>query len=334
MASGWFTPFAGGTDDCFGHGTRVAALAAGSFYGSAKSATIVPVNVDDNCDGGPQTDDTIDGLEWILNQQDPYSIVNMSLSKNGGSSSLDEAVQDLLDENYIVVAGAGNDNDDACEDSPGRLSGVITVGATNINDQRWDSSNFGSCIDLFAPGENITTAGNDSDSDVDDHQNGTSLAAPIVSGIAYAIQTERQTAPSNVLKVLVGDILAGTTASAIAGQLSGIGAGSPNLLIYGPRSYTQIIGTRQVTVAQSYTWLARAYGGDEAEFEYVWQTSLNGSSWTTVSTTDQYQRSFAADDEFTLYMRLTVTSEFGDERTHEIEIDVDVPCATWPMCPE
>lgn len=103
-------------------------------------------------------------------------------------------------------------------------------------------------------------------------------------------------------------------------------------MLYAPRSYTQIIGLRVVTTTSSKTWTSRAYGGDTDDYAYDWETSTNGRNWTTVSTTDKYTRSFSAGDDFTLYMRLTVTNEFDDDTEHEIEIDVDVPCS-GPMCP-
>jgi len=334
VATGYYVSGSSSTDDCHGHGTKVASMAAGTTYGTAKGATIVPVKVDDgDCDRNFSTGDVIDGLEWVLDQEDPYAIVNTSWSANGGSWSIDLWINALLDDKYVVVAGAGNDDDDACEDSPGRVSGVITVGASTSSDARRFDSNYGTCLDLFAPGNDIRTADKDSDSDFSDGEDGTSLSSGLVSGIAYAITTEGDSlAPSSMAEIFVGYPLAGAAPSAISGALSGIGSGSPNLLLYAPRSYAQIIGLRVVTTPGSKTWISRAYGGDKDEYAYLWETSTNGTNWTTVGTGDEYSRSFNWNDEFTLYMRLTVTNEFGDDTEHEIEIDVDVPCGQ-PPCP-
>ncbi|MFV1987802.1 MAG: S8 family peptidase [Gemmatimonadota bacterium] len=334
VATGWYdTSERSSTDDCHGHGTRVASLAAGTTYGTAKDAEIVPVSAENgDCNGLLDIGIVIDGLEWILDEDDPFSVVNLSIQKENGHNPLDTAVGNLIDDDYIVVVAAGNDDDGDCDDSPQRVDDAIVVAASTDQDDRWANSNYGTCIDIFAPGSSLTTAGISSDSDTDSGQDGTSLASPLVAGVIYAMQTEQHTALDNVEENFFGDFFTGTVGSATEDELSNIGAGSPNFLIYAPRSYLRNIGTKIVILATNYTWTARAYGGDEDEFTYLWETSTNGTSWTNVGTSDKYTRSFNAGDEFTLYMRLTVTNEFDDEMEHEIEIDVDVPCS-GPLCP-
>jgi subtilisin family serine protease len=174
-----------GSSDCEGHGTHVASTAAGTQFGVAKNAMIVPVRVLD-CTGRGTYSGFISGMDWILSSWNPNSkvraVVNMSL---GGpySSSLNSAVARLTNAGITVVAAAGNDAIDACYDSPGSAPSAITVGATDRADARALYSNYGSCVDIHAPGSRIVGAGHTSPSAVDT-MDGTSMASPHVAGIA------------------------------------------------------------------------------------------------------------------------------------------------------
>src|SRR5687767_8442544 len=151
-----FTAFEGGSADCNGHGTHVAGIVGGSTYGVAKSVTLVPVRVLD-CDGLGTISTVLAGLEWILKQQAGPAVVNMSLG-GAPSSALDHQVTLLLASGLTTVIAAGNENKDACTTSPARVAAAITVGATTENDARADFSNYGGCVDVFAPGSNIVSA--------------------------------------------------------------------------------------------------------------------------------------------------------------------------------
>ena len=167
--------------DCQGHGTHVAGIAAGSYYGVAKAATLVPVRVLD-CNGVGTTTTVLSGLKWILATQrgDP-GVVNMSLSGEK-DAEVDAATADLIAAGFIVTAAAGNSGKDACNTSPAGSSGVITVGAVDRDDRRASFSNWGGCVDIFAPGSYIGSA-NSLNHAISSQKSGTSQAAPFVAGI-------------------------------------------------------------------------------------------------------------------------------------------------------
>src|SRR5438105_4875966 len=142
--------------DCNGHGTHVAGVVGGTNYGVAKSATLVPVRVLD-CTGSGSISTVIAGLEWVLQdhaQSSGPAVVNMSL-EGDASSALDSEVNSLLSAGITTVVAAGNDNVDACTKSPARVAGALTVGASTETDQRASFSNYGNCVDLFAPGTHV-----------------------------------------------------------------------------------------------------------------------------------------------------------------------------------
>jgi subtilisin family serine protease len=166
--------------DCNGHGTHVAGVAAGTFFGVAKKSTIIPVRVL-GCDGTGTTTTLLSGINWIISSHGGgVGIVNMSL---GGTRNeeVNSAVARLISAGLVVVAAAGNSNVDACTFSPASAPGVVAVGATDINDIRSSFSNWGSCVDVFAPGSGINSA-NSLNYDVSARRSGTSQAAPFVAG--------------------------------------------------------------------------------------------------------------------------------------------------------
>ncbi|NVJ61098.1 MAG: S8 family peptidase [Gammaproteobacteria bacterium] len=208
--------------DCNGHGTHVAGTVAGTQFGIAKQATVIPVRVF-GCSGGATTSTIVAAINWVTNNGTAPAVVNMSL---GGSASnaIDAAVNDSINAGYSYVVAAGNSSANACNYSPARVNNAITVGATEIDDDRASYSNFGSCVDVFAPGSDIisaragTTNGSRS-------LNGTSMASPHVAGIvALFLQNNPFSTPATVMASILSD--------ATTGQLSSIGAGSPNLLAY------------------------------------------------------------------------------------------------------
>ena len=211
-----------GVTDCNGHGTHVTGTIAGTTYGVAKGAWIHPVRLF-SCSGSTTSDIVIKGLEWVGKNRLMPAVVNMSL---GGSASgaLDLEVEKLINADVTVVVSAGNSAADACSQSPARLPEAITVGSTDNQDKRAASSNFGTCLDLFAPGVSITSAGISSDS-ATALMSGTSMASPHVAGAAALyLQNYPSATPVEVSTFI--------TANATAGVVGNPGAGSPNLLLF------------------------------------------------------------------------------------------------------
>ncbi len=191
--------------DCEGHGTHVASTAAGTNYGIATRATIVPVRVLD-CWGSGTTSGVVEGLEWVADYDlaGKQGVVNMSLG-GGASDALDAAVENLVDAGIVVVVAAGNSNDDACYYSPAREPTAITVGATSSDDQRSYFSNIGSCVDIFAPGSSIEAASITGTSDTET-LSGTSMAAPHVAGAAALVRSQYPNASAHdVAAMLIAD---------------------------------------------------------------------------------------------------------------------------------
>ena len=189
--------------DCNGHGTHVAGVVAGTTYGVAKAASVVPVRVL-NCSGQGNTSSLLAGINWILSAHPSGSvgIVNMSL---GGSKSdqANAAVAKLIDAGLVVVAAAGNSNVDACTFSPASAPGVIAVGATDESDTRASFSNWGSCVDVFAPGVRINSA-NAANFSLPASRSGTSAASPFVAGaIATYVSSSKVLSAKDALPTLL-----------------------------------------------------------------------------------------------------------------------------------
>lgn len=211
-----------GTTDCNGHGTHVAGTIAGISYGVAKAASVVPVRVLD-CNGSGSTSGVIAGIDWVVAQNPTRAVVNMSL---GGvaSTAMDNAVTKATNAGLMVVVAAGNNNANACDYSPARVSSAITVGATTSADGRASYSNYGKCLDLFAPGSNITSAWYSSPSTYAT-LNGTSMATPHVAGFVAIL---RSLYPGDSVSQISNRLLYLSTPN----KISSIGLGSPNRLLY------------------------------------------------------------------------------------------------------
>jgi subtilisin family serine protease len=211
-----------GTNDCHGHGTHVAATAAGAKYGIAKAASVVPVRVL-GCNGSGTMSGVLAGLDWVAVNAVRPAVVNMSLG-GGLSSTMDRAVANVVSRGISVAVAAGNSNVDACTNSPAREPSAITVGATASNDARASYSNWGRCLDIFAPGSSITSAGIYSNTAVTT-MSGTSMAAPHVAGnVALLLQSQPSLIPSQVAQLI--------KSRATPNKVWSAGTGSPNLLLY------------------------------------------------------------------------------------------------------
>ncbi|RCH64587.1 S8 family peptidase [Streptomyces sp. SDr-06] len=204
-----------------GHGTHVAAIAAGSRYGVAKKAKIVAVRVLDDAGSGT-TEQIVAGIDWVTRHAVKPAVANMSLS-GGADAVVDQAVRKSIASGVTYTVAAGNDGQDASLHSPARVREAVTVGATTERDSRDSLSNHGAALDLFAPGESIASAWNGSDtSTITD--SGTSMAAPHVAGAAALYLADHPEArPVQVASAL--------TASATTGRVTKPGSGSPNRLL-------------------------------------------------------------------------------------------------------
>jgi len=209
--------------DYQGHGTHCAGTIAGSKYGVAHEATIHAVKVlGDN--GSGQSSWSIAALDWVLSKGQRPAVVSMSLGAKGVSRADKVAIDQLTNNGVTVVVAAGNENDDACRYSPAHVPSAITVGATDSRDSRASYSNYGSCVDLYAPGSSVTSLGHRSDSQTAT-LSGTSMACPHVSGAAAVLL---QKSPSMKATQVKSSILG----SAESGRISGLRSSSdPNLLL-------------------------------------------------------------------------------------------------------
>ncbi|PIL67924.1 serine protease [Acinetobacter baumannii] len=210
-----------GTTDCNGHGTHVAGTVGGTTYGVAKNVNLVPIRIL-GCDGSGASSNVIAGLDWILKNGKKPAVVNMSLGGEA-NASLDSAVENLFNNGYVMVVAAGNSNTDACSSSPARVSKAITVAATDSTDTRASYSNYGSCVDIFAPGSQINSSwiGSNTATKV---LNGTSMATPHVVGVvAEMLQSTPtatpQTTSTNLLNQASNNVVKNPS-------------GSPNRLLY------------------------------------------------------------------------------------------------------
>ena len=218
----------GGTaDDCNGHGTHVSSTVGGSTYGVAKGVRLVAVRVLD-CGGGGSLSGVIAGIDWAVANHQPgqAAVANMSF---GGTTStaLDSAVTRLIEDGVTVVVAAGNSSADACSSSPARVPAAVTVAASSSTDAFASFSNWGSCVDVIAPGVSVTAAWRTSDT-ATRTVSGTSMASPHTAGAAAKIlQGSPGATPGTVASTIVSE--------ASVGKVTGVPTGTANRLLYTAR---------------------------------------------------------------------------------------------------
>ncbi|HEX6184460.1 MAG TPA: S8 family peptidase [Pyrinomonadaceae bacterium] len=213
----------GNGQDCNGHGTHVSGTVGGSTYGVAKSALLRGVKVF-GCGSTTSTSNIIAGVNYVTANRILPAVANMSVG-GGASSSMDTAVNNLINSGVAVAVAAGNEYGvDACTRSPARVGAAITVGSTTSTDARSSFSNIGTCLDLFAPGSSIPSAWYTSDT-ATATLSGTSMASPHVAGAAALYkQANPSASPATIRNALVNN--------ATTNVITGAGTGSPNRLLY------------------------------------------------------------------------------------------------------
>ncbi|WP_018657402.1 S8 family peptidase [Actinomadura flavalba] len=207
-------------NDCQGHGTHVAGTIGGASYGIAKGAKLVGVRVLD-CNGRGANSAIIKGIDWVTANAVKPAVANMSLG-GGASAALDDAVKRAIASGVTFSLAAGNSNTNACNTSPARTPAALTVGATTATDARASFSNYGSCLDLFAPGQQIVSTSNGGGTAT---MSGTSMAAPHVAGAAALVLADHPGhSPAQVASAL--------TSAATTGAVGNPGNGSANRLLF------------------------------------------------------------------------------------------------------
>jgi aqualysin 1 len=284
-ASGFDAVDGGAADDCNGHGTHVGGTVGGTTYGIAKNVGLVAVRVLD-CGGSGTTAGVIAGVDWVTGDHavGAPAAANMSLG-GGASTALDNAVINSINDGVTYGVAAGNSNANACLFSPARAAAALTVASTTTTDARSSFSNFGTCVDIFAPGSSITSAWSTSPT-ATNTISGTSMATPhIVGAAALYLQTNTAATPAQVESAL--------ESNATAGKVTSPGTGSPNLLLYTafisagpppppPAPPATPSGLTATTVDHQRINLAWTDSDTETSFEL--ERSLDGVSFSPIAT--------------------------------------------------
>lgn len=215
-----YDAFGGDGNDCQGHGTHVGGTVAGSSYGVAPGAALRGVRVLD-CGGSGSFSGIIAGVDWVAANASRPAVANLSLG-GGFSSAVNRAVDDLAASGVFTAVAAGNESQSACNVSPASASGVVTVASSTRTDAHSGFSNWGGCVNVYAPGSDITSAWIGSSVRT---ISGTSMASPHVAGVG-ALYLQGNGGASH------GTVANRITGNATSGVLSGVPSGTPNLLLY------------------------------------------------------------------------------------------------------
>jgi PKD repeat protein len=322
-----FDAFGGDGNDCNGHGTHVAGTVGGTVYGVAKGVSLVAVRVLD-CRGSGTTAGVIAGVDWVTANHVKPAVANMSLG-GGASSSLDQAVANSIAAGVTYGLAAGNGDflgrpQDACNSSPARVAAGLTVGSTTSSDTESSFSNYGTCVDILAPGSSITSAWYQSDTQTNTIS-GTSMATPhVVGAAALYLASSPGSTPSQVGSALVGN----ATPGRITLHSRSTSGGTPNLLLY-----TAFIGgggggpAPNVPPVASFTFTCTDLTCQFTDTSTDTDGSIASRSWSfgdgTTSTAANPSKSYAAAGTYTV--TLTVTDDAGATATTSQSVTVSAP---------
>ncbi|HET7461129.1 MAG TPA: S8 family peptidase [Longimicrobium sp.] len=217
-----YDAFGGTGADCNGHGTHVAGIVGATTYGVAKAVLLRGVRVLD-CNGSGSTSGIVAGIDWVRANAQKPAVANLSL---GGSlsSTLNTAVTNLSNAGIFTSVASGNENQDACNVSPASAAAVMTVAGTNRDDTRLSTGNWGSCVDIYAPGGSITSTWINSGTAT---LTGGSMAAPHAAGVGAQYKATWGDAASSTVDAWIKN-------NATAGVVKNVPAGTPNRLLYTP----------------------------------------------------------------------------------------------------
>lgn len=280
-----------GVDDCNGHGTHVAGTVGGETYGVAQDVRLVAVRVLD-CNGSGSNSGVIAGVDWVTQNHaaGAPAVANMSLG-GGISTALDTAVGNSIADGVTYALAAGNDyGANACNGSPSRVAAGLTIGSTTRTDARSDFSNVGSCLDMFAPGSDITSAWITSNTSTNTIS-GTSMATPHVAGAAALyLQANPSATPATVGNALIS--------SSTPNKVTNPGTGSPNRLLHMGSAGTTPTPTPTPTGCSSYPETAT---GSLASGAATYQPAPNGY-WYAVAGTHKACLTGPTGTDFDLYL--------------------------------
>ncbi len=304
-----------GTEDCNGHGTHVAGTVGGATYGVAKAVRLYAVRVLD-CNGSGTTSGVIAGVDWVTANHVKPAVANMSLG-GGASSTLDTAVNNSINAGVFYAVAAGNDNKDACNYSPARVAAAMTVGSTTSSDARSSFSNYGTCVNIFAPGSSITSAWHTSNT-ATNTISGTSMASPHVAGVgALYLANNTSASPSTVFNAIRD--------AATTNVLTGIGTGSPNRLLY-----SLFGGSSDNPPVASFTYscsgLTCSFNGsgstdDNGITAYTWNFG-DGTTGSGVTVS----KSYSAAGTYSVTLTVRDTANQTHSQTKSVTVSSGAPC--------
>ncbi|CAM3820431.1 S8 family peptidase [Deinococcus frigens] len=282
----------GTNSDCQGHGTHVAGTVGSATWGVAKGVQLVAVKVL-NCSGSGSNSGVIAGVNWALNNKSGPAVANMSLG-GGFSQAVNDAVNNAAARNLVMVVAGGNENQNACNVSPASAASAITVGATTNTDARASYSNYGSCLDLFAPGSNITSTWIGSTT-ATNTISGTSMATPhVVGAVALILAVNSSASTATVTSTLLNN----TTPN----KVTGADTGSPNKLLFtgsgstppppttGTTTYTGSVSSRNSVYTTGFSYAGGSIRGvlsgpSGTDFDLYLQKQ-SGGRWVDVASSE------------------------------------------------